>query len=141
VALFAAVALSPLARYRIEQATLAGVAAVAGVAIGVAGALVLSDDDGAPPPAPEIAVSQPEAGDVEIPESAQEIGFPGFATRNTTRIAGRDPVVDAAGAALAAFPTGAGVAGPMQSRSSDPKTGLVPSPPRSSLPIPSVPRS
>jgi hypothetical protein len=104
--------LGPLGRYRLEQATIAGAAALVGIVIGVVGALALSDDDQAPPPAPEIAVSQPEVGDVDIPETAEQLGFPGFATRNTTRIAGRDPVVDAAGAALAAFPAGAGVAGP-----------------------------
>ena len=47
-----------------------------------------------------------------MPETAEQLGFPGFATRNTTRIAGEDPTVDAAGAALAAFPAGAGIEGP-----------------------------
>ena len=35
---------------------------------------------------------------------AAQLGFPGFATRNTTRVAGADPVADAAGVALAVYP-------------------------------------
>lgn len=50
-----------------------------------------------PAPAMGVQGSQPNA--------AEELGFPGFATKNTTRIGGADPVADAAGAALAAFPS------------------------------------
>lgn len=39
--------------------------------------------------------------------AAQALGFPGFATKNTTRIGGADPVADAAAVALAVYP-GAG---------------------------------
>jgi hypothetical protein len=39
------------------------------------------------------------------PESAEELGFPAFATGNTTRIGGSDPAAVAAGAALASFPS------------------------------------
>jgi Cell wall binding domain 2 (CWB2) len=37
-------------------------------------------------------------------ESTEELGYPGFATKNTTRIGGGDPAANAAGAALAVFP-------------------------------------
>src|SRR4051812_49898045 len=37
-------------------------------------------------------------------EAAQNLGFPQFATKNTTRIGGADPVADAAGAARAVYP-------------------------------------
>jgi putative cell wall binding repeat protein len=37
-------------------------------------------------------------------EAARDLGFPGFATRNTTRVGGADPVADAAGVALAVYP-------------------------------------
>lgn len=40
-------------------------------------------------------------GDEE--QAAQSLGFPGFATKNTTRIGGADPTADAAGAAQAVF--------------------------------------
>ena len=37
-------------------------------------------------------------------EAAEALGFPGFATKNTTRVGGADPVVDAAGVARAVYP-------------------------------------
>jgi putative cell wall-binding protein len=38
------------------------------------------------------------------PEAAHDLGFPAFATKNTTRIGGADPIADAAGVARAVFP-------------------------------------
>jgi putative cell wall-binding protein len=38
------------------------------------------------------------------PEASTDLGFPAFATKNTTRIGGADSVANAAGAALAVFP-------------------------------------
>ncbi|MDP9385658.1 MAG: hypothetical protein M3P50_10600 [Actinomycetota bacterium] len=43
-------------------------------------------------------------GSADEPEAAEGLGFPAFATKNTTRIGGADPVVDAAGVAQAVFP-------------------------------------
>jgi hypothetical protein len=40
-------------------------------------------------------------------QAAQKLGFPGLATKNTTRVAGADPVADAAGVALAVYPSAA----------------------------------
>jgi hypothetical protein len=40
------------------------------------------------------------------PQAAQELGFPGQATKNTTRVAGADPIADAAAVAQAVFPGG-----------------------------------
>jgi ell wall binding domain 2 (CWB2) len=37
-------------------------------------------------------------------EPTEELGYPAFATKNTTRVGGDDPAADAAGAALAVFP-------------------------------------
>jgi ell wall binding domain 2 (CWB2) len=37
-------------------------------------------------------------------KAAQGLGFPGFATKNTTRVGGADPVADAAGVAQAIYP-------------------------------------
>jgi putative cell wall-binding protein len=51
--------------------------------------------------------SEPESGSgsSEAPSvDAGELGYPGFATSNTTRIGGPDPVANAAAAALAVFP-------------------------------------
>jgi hypothetical protein len=43
------------------------------------------------------------------PQAAAKLGFPADATKNTTRVPGADPIADAAGVALAVFPSnGAG---------------------------------
>src|SRR3954452_5109299 len=39
-------------------------------------------------------------------QAAPSLGFPGFATKNTTRVGGADPVADAAAVALAVYPGG-----------------------------------
>jgi hypothetical protein len=44
------------------------------------------------------------SGDEEQPENAPPLGFPIFATKNTTRVAGADPIADAAGVARAVYP-------------------------------------
>jgi hypothetical protein len=41
------------------------------------------------------------------PQAAQKLGFPAVATKNTTRVAGADPAADAAGVALAVYPSSA----------------------------------
>jgi hypothetical protein len=46
------------------------------------------------------------------PKAAQQLGFPTFATRNTTRVGGADAVADAAAVAQAAFPGTADVTRP-----------------------------
>ena len=58
-------------------------------------------------PAPEVVVDVSQT-----PEEPADLGFPAFATRNTTRVAGEDSVANAAGVALAATPTGGVVKGP-----------------------------
>jgi hypothetical protein len=44
-----------------------------------------------------------QGGDEE--QAATELGFPAFATRNTTRVGGADPIADAAGVAQAVYPS------------------------------------
>jgi hypothetical protein len=44
-----------------------------------------------------------QGGDEE--RAATELGFPAFATRNTTRVGGADPIADAAGVAQAVYPS------------------------------------
>src|SRR3954454_24192379 len=39
-------------------------------------------------------------------DAAKSLGFPGFATKNTTRVGGADPIADAAGVARAVYPGG-----------------------------------
>jgi ell wall binding domain 2 (CWB2) len=40
-----------------------------------------------------------------VPQAAEKLGFPVLATKNTTRVAGADPIADAAGVARAVFPS------------------------------------
>ncbi len=41
----------------------------------------------------------------KTPQAGQRLGFPALATKNTTRVSGGDPVADAAGVALAVYPS------------------------------------
>src|SRR6267154_4555903 len=41
----------------------------------------------------------------KTPQAAQKLGFPAVATKNTTRVGGGDPIVDAAAVALAVYPS------------------------------------
>jgi hypothetical protein len=73
-----------------------------------AGTMLDSEVDSVKPaPAPVVFV-----GEGDAPEEPEELGFPAFATRNTTRVAGGDSASAAAGVALATFPTGGVVKGP-----------------------------
>jgi Cell wall binding domain 2 (CWB2) len=58
-------------------------------------------------PAPQVVVAE-----IPAPEEAEELGFPAFATKNTTRVAGADPVANAAGVALAVNPSTGDAPGP-----------------------------
>ena len=84
-------------------------AIVAVIGGGVFAGMQLADDDepAEPAPAPVVFVERGEA-----PEEPAELGFPAFATRNTTRVAGADSPTSAAGVALATFPSGGAVKGP-----------------------------
>jgi len=78
--------------------------AIAAVVIAVAG----SGDDSAtatptgsePAPAPRVVVKE-----VPAPADTEDLGFPTFATKNTTRVAGADPIANAAAVALAVHPS------------------------------------
>jgi hypothetical protein len=55
-----------------------------------------------------VFVHQPTSGvQSSTPKAGQQLGFPSVATKNTTRVAGADPIADAAGVALAVFPSAA----------------------------------
>src|SRR6188472_3146513 len=63
--------------------------------------------DGAAPPvggSPE-TTERTEAEPPTASQSTSDLGYPAFATKNTTRVGGSDPTADAAGAALAVFPS------------------------------------
>ena len=90
---------------------LKGIAALVLVAIVFIVAAVLGgsgggqddSDPAAPAPAPVASEDKP-AGD-SAGGSAEQLGYPSFATGNTTRVGGSDPATNAAGVALAVFPS------------------------------------
>jgi hypothetical protein len=61
--------------------------------------------DEKPAPAPALAPSEPEEKSTPTAEAAEELGYPSFATNNTTRVGGSDAATTAAGVALAVFPS------------------------------------
>lgn len=60
-----------------------------------------------PAPAPAQAPPEPAADEEQTPaaEAAEELGYPSFATNNTTRVGGADAATTAAGVSLAVFPS------------------------------------
>jgi putative cell wall binding repeat protein len=65
------------------------------------------DETSKPAPAPAPSSADKASEEVETPaaEAAEELGYPSFATNNTTRVGGSDPATTAAGVALAVFPS------------------------------------
>jgi hypothetical protein len=61
----------------------------------------------APAPAPAQAPPEPAAEEKQTPaaEAAEALGYPSFATDNTTRVGGSDAAATAAGVSLAVFPS------------------------------------
>jgi hypothetical protein len=56
-------------------------------------------------PGPSPPASADEQKETPAAEAAEELGYPSFATNNTTRVGGSDPATTAAGVALAVFPS------------------------------------
>ncbi len=73
---------------------------VASIALLIAGCGGGGDGDPTPPSTPPVSG---QTGD-EVPAGGPPLGFPVFATKNTTRIAGGDAIADAAAIALATYP-------------------------------------
>ncbi|MEZ5077337.1 MAG: hypothetical protein R2725_07845 [Solirubrobacterales bacterium] len=102
----------PVRRRRRRQAAWAPklIAALVLVAIGFIVLAIVGGSNGpqeevaaVPGPAPS-AAREGGSGSGD-PQSAEALGFPGFATGNTTRVGGADPTANAAAVALAAFPS------------------------------------
>lgn len=63
------------------------------------------DDSESAAPAPAAVPASDDTGaDDSASASAEQLGYPSFATGNTTRVGGSDPATNAAGVALAVFP-------------------------------------
>ena len=92
--------------------TAAGIVVVLGAGAGIYLAVSAGDDepalsDAVPVPAPQVVVAE-----TPTPEETGDLGFPTFATKNTTRVAGADPVADAAAVSLAVYPSTGPARGP-----------------------------
>jgi hypothetical protein len=59
----------------------------------------------APAPVQATPEAAPEEKQTPAAAAAEELGYPAFATNNTTRVGGSDPATTAAGVALAVFPS------------------------------------
>jgi hypothetical protein len=86
---------------------LKGIAALVAIAIVFIAAAVIggsggSKSDSASPQAAPTTDGQTQAAPSQ---SVEQLGFPGFATGNTTRVGGSDPAANAAAVALAVFPS------------------------------------
>jgi hypothetical protein len=79
--------------------------AIAFIVAAVIGAGGGSESEPAPSPAPAPAPAESEPGEAPAEQSAEQLGYPAFATNNTTRVGGSDPAANAAAVALAAFPS------------------------------------
>ncbi len=72
---------------------------VAAVVGGSGGTEDSANPEAAPAPSADARAETPSS------QTAEELGFPGFATGNTTRVGGSDPAANAAAVALAVFPS------------------------------------
>ncbi len=91
---------------------LKGIAALVAVAIVFIVAAILggsggseSDTDARGPAPVAVPTVEGEAAEEPTSQSAEHLGYPSFATGNTTRVGGSDPAANAAAVALAVFPS------------------------------------
>jgi hypothetical protein len=63
------------------------------------------DDAGSDGPAPTPSAADSATTEAPASRTAEELGYPSFATGNTTRVGGSDPAATAAAVALAVFPS------------------------------------
>src|SRR6185312_9368641 len=85
----------------ISALVLVAIAFIVAAVVGGSGGKSDSESAGPATPAP-VADSTP---DEAVSQSAEALGYPAFATGNTTRVGGSDPATNAAGVALAVFPS------------------------------------
>jgi hypothetical protein len=80
--------------------------AIVFIVVAVIGGSGGSSDKEQPAPAPAITQGEAKPDETEATtQTTTELGYPAFATNNTTRIGGSDPAANAAATALAVFPS------------------------------------
>ncbi len=89
---------------------LKAIAALVAIAIAFIVAAVLgaggdSDSEPSLSPAPAPVPAESEPSEASAAQSPEQLGYPAFATNNTTRVGGSDPAANAAAVALAVFPS------------------------------------
>jgi hypothetical protein len=72
--------------------------------VGGSGGSQNADQNGAPAPAPTPPAAEKDGGSAQS-QTAESLGYPAFATGNTTRVGGSDAAATAAAVALAVFPS------------------------------------
>jgi len=99
-----------------RAAVAAGVLGIAAIAAGLVALGAFDSDRGArsgPPPSPVPVLTTPAPSGEPGSPAAANLGFPAIATRNTTRVGGRDSAANAAAVALATFPSTGGSRSPL----------------------------
>lgn len=73
------------------------------IVVAIVGSSGGKDESTSPAPAP--SGGQSDSGDTAASVTPEALGYPSFATDNTTRVGGSDPTANASAAALAVFPS------------------------------------
>jgi hypothetical protein len=94
----------PLTPLLLGAMVLVAIAFILVAVLGANGGPQSSSNSAAPAPAPAPAEGS-TASESTAGQAAEQLGYPTFATGNTTRVGGSDPAANAAGVALAVFPS------------------------------------
>ncbi len=81
------------------------IGAAVALAIAFIVAAIVGGGSGGGGPAPNAAAPVGEGTSAPAAQTASQLGYPAFATSNTTRVGGADPASNAAGVALATYPS------------------------------------
>ncbi len=93
----------PLTPKLLAALVLVAIVFIVAAILGSSGGGPKSSDSPAPTPAPSADADSASEGSAA--QTAEQLGYPSFATNNTTRIGGSDPAANAAAVALAVFPS------------------------------------
>jgi hypothetical protein len=81
------------------------IVAIAFIVAAVVGGSGGSKNDSSPAGPASVPIAESPAAEAPATQTSEELGYPAFATGNTTRVGGSDPATNAAGVALAVFPS------------------------------------